>query len=672
MLFVVLALIFNTAVLALVTRRMVGVPVGWPRTILISAVYAVLGNSVLTLLGRRLGVIRADGTYVSDIPPELVGGILLLLLAWGVAFGVATLVVLEVIVPTGSLPDPVVMLRGLPARVRRQRRYVQILQIATKRGLGGWFGLGAHHDVDDSLRVSRALRLALSDAGVTFVKFGQMLSTRADLIGDDFARELGHLTSDVAPEPWERLRETLAAHLGRPIEEVFAEIDPTPLAAASVGQVHAGKLVDGSDIVIKIQRPGASAQVAADLDIIRRLARGLDRRTAWGRDLDVLGLVEGFAESLDEELDYRVEADNAHAVAASMPRRGDVRVPTVRTDLSGREVLVMERIHGVPITRARDRLAELTPDHRAHLAEALLAVVLRQIIDTGVFHADLHGGNVLLEDDGRLALLDLGSVGRLDRSTRDGVARLLLAVDHDDSIAATDALLLLLDRPLDLDDRALEREIGSLMVRARHGGHALDVFGELFHVVVRHGFSVPGQMAAVFRSLGALEGTLADIDPGMNLIDTAREVGGDLFLERLRPSEVRRTLESRLLQAVPLLERIPRRIDAVGRRLEDGDLSVRVRLLDDPRDRAFVTELVREVTTSIIAAACALLAAVFLVGGSTGPEVAPGLPLYPLLGATFLLFAFVLAARVLALALGPRDRREVQRDSRSDRPGRRR
>ncbi|GMA41592.1 ubiquinone biosynthesis protein UbiB [Mobilicoccus caccae] len=544
----------------------------------------------------------------------------MLLVAWSVAFGVATLVVLEVIAPTGSLPNPLLFVRGLPSRLRRQRRYVQIVGIATRHGLSSRLGLGAHRDVQDSRRLARGLRLALTDGGVTFVKFGQMLSTRADLVGEDLAAELSLLTSEVEPVPWEAMRTALEGHIGAPLEEVFADLDPVPLAAASVGQVHAGRLHDDSDVVVKIQRPGANVQVAADLDILRRLARRVETRTDWGRDLGVSSLVEGFAVSLDEELDYRVEAANVRAIAPDPGEDAEtlVHVPFVHERYSGRAVLVMERVRGVPISRADAELRRLSDGQRADLAASLLRLVLRQIVGTGVFHADLHGGNVLLQDDGRLALLDFGSVGRLDRSSRDAVARLMLAVDHDDAVAATDAVLLLLDRPEGLDDRRLEREIGSLLVRVRGGGATSGLFGDLFGLGVRHGFTVPGQVAAVFRAVGALEGTLAAIDPRIDFVESSRVAGAGLFTERFRPEEVRRTLESRLLQALPLVERLPRRLDAVGRQLEDGELSVRVRLLDDAEDRAFVTGLVREITMSIIAAACAVIAAVLLVSG-VGP-----------------------------------------------------
>jgi ubiquinone biosynthesis protein len=291
-------------------------------------------------------------------------------------------------------------------------------------------------------------------------------------------------------------------------------------------------------------------------------------------------------------------------------------------------------------------------ERRSEVAGELLAAVLRQILGSGVFHADLHGGNVVLRPDDSLALLDFGSVGRLDSTARDGLARLLAAIDRGDSISATDALITLLDRPAELDDRLLEREVGALVGRYRHGLGTLGatgLFPELFGLVVRHGFAVPPQLAATFRSLGALEGTLRLIDPGLDLVGAARAAGRDLIEERLAPAEVRAGLEEQLAQLLPVLKRLPRRVDALTGAAQDGRLTVQVRLLAHQDDRAFVTDLVQQVTMTVLAAA-ATLSAVLLIMAPGGPELGADVRLFPLLGATILFFGFVLAARVLALA----------------------
>lgn len=647
------ALVLNALLLGLVSRRLLGVPVGWIRAIAVSLVLTTAGFAVMGRIGESLGVVTVDGELVAG-QEGLGSAVLLLILAWGVALGLGVLVILEALVPTGTVPSLTRFLRDLPARRRRSGRYARIVALAVRHGLGGFLSRRSRQDLGDQApAVARSLREALTEAGVTYVKLGQMIATRPDLVGEAFARELGQLQSDVPAEPWEVVRATLVAELGSPPEDVFAHVDPEPLAAASVGQVHRARLQDGTAVVLKVQRSDAQAQVRADLDIVLRLARWLDRVTDWGRNIDIRTLAEGFAASLTEELDYRTELANTVAVGEAT-RAGQegvtVRVPTTYSQLSGPRLLVMEEVQGVPVSRAREQLASMPGARRADLAAALLGSVLRQVLGTGVFHADLHAGNVFLADDGSLVLLDLGSVGRLDAAGRAGIGRLLMAVDRGDSIAATDALLEVLDRGPGMDDQRLERDLGVLISRAGQLGStgSAGLFSELFSMVVRHGLSVPPQIAAVFRSLGALEGTLRQIDPASDLVTASKVAGREFAREQLTPAALRGSVEEQLARMLPMLQRLPRRVDALAESLQRGELSVNVRLLADARDRSFLTGLVQQLTMTLLAATFAI-AGIMLVTSGAGPELSPGLFLYPLLGATLFLFAFVLAARALVL-----------------------
>ncbi len=652
---VVVAALINALILGFISRRLLGVPVGWPRTIVVSLLVSWLFNGVVILIGRIPGVDLAVQSSGTDITAEIgtVQALLLVLLglAWAVAFGLALLVILEAIVPTGSLPRPIPWLRGLPARWRRSRRYAQIITIATRHGLGGYLrGRGRVPSGESDSAVARSLREALADGGVTFVKLGQMLASRPDLIGPAFARELSQLQSDVPASPWPVVESAVRSELGRPLPEVFATVDETPLAAASVAQVHPGTLLDGTPVVLKVQRPEARAQVTADLDIVIRLAGWLQRSTGWGQRLGIVNLAEGFAASLDEELDYTVELANHAAVAADLEPRDGVVVPHAYRELSTPRLIVMERMSGTPVSRAAPLLATMDPAIRLSMAHRLLRTVLRQVMVTGVFHADLHQGNVLVDGTGRLALLDLGAVGRLDSGSRDALGLLLHAIERRDSVAATDAVLDLLDRPDDLDDRVFERELGQLLQRfaGAGGGGSSGMFQALFSLVIRHHFAVPPQVAAALRALGALEGTLWSISPGVDLVAAAREEGRELLASRFGPSEVRAALEDQLVTLLPLLHRLPRRISSITESFERGRSVVSVRVLADERDRGFVTGIVQQLTTTVLAAACALGGIILLVS-DTGPYMLPTVRLYAFLGATLFFFGFVLAARALAL-----------------------
>ena len=653
--FDLLGLIFSVvaaAAVAYVGRRVLGVPVGWPRSILVGLLVLSGLNVVLPWIGDRIGL-RADPVDEATI---IAGGLIfLLVLGWLFFLGIALLVALELVIPTGSLPTPWQLWRDLRRRHRRTRRYLQVLAIAASHGLGGFVGRSSRQarastPTTSRTGLARSLRAALNDGGVTFIKIGQMLATRPDLVGPTFAAELAQLQTSSAPVPWASLRPAVAAAAGAPVEEVFAEIEETPLATASVAQVHAARLATGEAVVIKVQKPAARAQVEADLDIVGRLADRLDRSTAWGRALGVRALADGFAASLVEELDYRLEADNVAAVAAALPADSGIQIPAVLTELSSDTVLVQERLAGVPVSRAQAELAVMTAEDRAQLAEGLLGTVLHQIMVDGVFHADLHPGNVIVIDRTTLGLLDFGSVGRLDDVTREAIARLLLAIDRGSSSTAADALLDILEPPTQpLNDRRWEREVGQLLVRYGSGTRDTSgMFAALFGLVHRYGFGVPPQVAAAFRTLAALEGTLSTIDPDLDLVGSLRGQGGRLLAVQTSPTALRTQIESELISLLPLLRRIPRRLDKITAELEQGSLSVNVRLLGDPRDRDFVLGTVHQVVIAVLASA-ATLAAIVLIVAPGSPELGAGIALYPTLGFCLLFVGCVLALRSLVL-----------------------
>lgn len=239
---IVLSALFNAVVLGFISRRLLGVPVGWPRTILVSlAVSTAFGGFVRYLaVIPGLGALGRPGTDVTG-PGNTLQTLLIigLSLSWVVAIGLAILVILEAIVPTGTLPRPIAWVRGMGGQRRRTRRYAEIIAIAVRHGLGGYLrGRSRVPTGEPTSKIARSLREALSDGGVTFVKLGQMLATRPDLIGPDFTRELSPLQSQVAPGPWSAVEPVLVGELGRPVDEVFADVDRTPIAAASVAQVH--------------------------------------------------------------------------------------------------------------------------------------------------------------------------------------------------------------------------------------------------------------------------------------------------------------------------------------------------------------------------------------------------------------------------------------------------
>lgn len=638
-------------VVGVLIRRLLGVRVGLTRLVLAGVVALWVAGSILVAM-----VHPGMGTTTDPTSAVLA---LLLAAGAGSLLAMVLLVLAEVLVPEGSLPGPVELWRGWQGRVERARRYGQITRIATRHGLGRFLRGRWHTGVDSSTSrrlLAQSLRAALEDGGVTFVKLGQQLSTRRDLVPEEFVEELARLQDAANPLPWAVIEPSLAGYLGRPVDEVFASIDHEPMASASVGQVHAARLVDGSEVVVKLQRPGIAETAERDLDILARLAATLEARTEWGRALGLRGLSAGFAASLREELDFTTESDNMRTVAAGLPARAEagVRVPVPREDLSGRRALVMERMRGTPLAAARPVLDTLDARTRQRTAARLLEAVLDQVLVHGVFHVDLHPGNVLVGEGGTVELLDFGSVGRLDASTRSATAGLLLALGRGDSRATTDALLELVDAPEQVDHRELERSLGQLLVRyaspggGTGAGAGAQAFAALFRLVMAHRLRIPPEVAAVFRAFATVEGTLMLLDPGFDLIDQMQRHGRDRVGVSAHPRRLRQSLEDELLATLPVLRRLPRRVERIVDSLEHGRLTTNVRLFADARDRRWVTGLVHQGLLTALTGIAGLMA-VRLLDVVGGPRITPSAELYDVLGYGLLVVACVLALRVLVV-----------------------
>ncbi|WP_019819318.1 ABC1 kinase family protein [Saccharomonospora saliphila] len=632
----VIGTVVLVSLLALAARRLLGLRVGLLRTVLAGTI-GVLAES---LFGTS---VRLDGHPAVQLSLQL--GI-------GVLIATCFLAVAEAVVPSGSLGGPLDWLRSGRTRIARARRYARIMSIAVRHGLGPHLrGRGRSGRTTNTATLARALRGALEEGGVTFVKLGQVIATRHDLLAEEFVTELAHLHHDVGPVPWEDVRAVLVAELGPRFDTRFARIEPEPVAAGSIAQVHRATLHTGERVAVKIQRPGIREVVDRDLDIVRRLARSLTTRTRWGRAIGLADLADGFASALREELDFRVEARNTAAVRAADPAHGDgtVALPAVHERLSGTRVLTLGWLDGVPLGSAAPLVAErgLDPEE---LARTLLDCVLRQIVVDGLVHADPHPGNVLLLADDRLALLDFGSVARLDTGLRAGLQHLLLAVNAGDPAALRDALLEVVHRPGDLDERRLERVLGRfLATNVAHGGAAdMGLFADLLALTADFGLEVPPEVAALFRTLLTLDGTLSGLTSEFNLIDQARRSAPGFMARQFTDRSLPTAAAGEALALLPMLRRFPRRLDRITGSLERGDFSVRVRVLADERERRVVTGLLNSVLTAFLGGVTGIMG-VLLLGSSGGPSVTSTVTLYQMIGYHLLVVSSVLVLRVLVL-----------------------
>lgn len=644
---------FGTALTVLVfafgVRRLMGLPLSPLRTLIAGLIAFFAASPIITAIGGP--TVTGRGSSVLPGLWFVILGVVIALLV-----GMIFLVIAEALVPSGSMPGPIYVIRGARRQLGRGRRYSQISRILVRRGLLPYLRGGRRSELataEGRTRLARSLRVALEDGGVTFVKLGQILSTRRDLLPAEFITELSRLQDDVPQVPWPQIEEVLRSELGAGVDEVFGNFDRDPIAAASIAQVHAATLTSGDRVVVKVRRPDVNAIVERDLDIVIRLAARLQRGTNWGRAVGAVELSHGFAGALREELDLRIEARNMTSVAtASAGRDGDsVRVPAPHQPLCGETVLVMEHLDGRPLAAAE---AGMPAELRATLARSLLDSLLCQVMLDGTFHADPHPGNILLLTDGRLGLLDFGSVGRIDAGLRSALQRLLLALDRGDPAGLTDALLDVVERPEDLDEPRLERALGRFVARHVAAGITPDVrmFTDLFRIVADYGLAVPPEIAAVFRALATMEGALTQLAPGFDIVAEARRFAAGQLAEQFSPEMLRKTVTDELIALLPMLRRLPRRIDRISGALEAGRLSVNVRLLADAADRRHVTSLLHQVLLTFLAAASGIMA-VMMIGLHGGPSITRTVTLYAFFGYCLLVVAAILAVRVLVLVFRP-------------------
>ncbi|GAA2179416.1 AarF/UbiB family protein [Brooklawnia cerclae] len=633
-----------TVFVAQTSRRVLGIRVAWVRALLVTFVVMVAVMAVIAVVVGPPDI--GPGSSLSTVVAFCLSVLYMVLGTF--ALGVLGLMVLEIVLPSGSMPPLRTWFTGWRRRFHRLRRYLRIMLILARYGLTAPLrGVGRPERAQVT---AESIRRAMEDAGVTFIKLGQMLSTRSDLLPAPFIKELSKLTTQVGPTEYRAIESVLRRELGDRLDRL--DVDPAPLASASVAQVHAAVLDGTDDVVVKVRRDGAAEQVTIDLQILERLARTLAANAEWARNLGVVELVRGFADSLREELDYCVEVENMGALRASLGTSG-VRIPQVYDALCTDQVIVMERFYGTPVAEGDELIATLPADVRRRSADVLLSAVVGQILEQGVFHADLHSGNVLVWPDGAVGLLDFGSVGRLDASSRHYLGLLLWAVNADDPALATDAVLEVLDHDGQVDERALQRGMGLLITRVRSSttGGSLAFFQQLMALVMKQGMSVPTNIATALRSLGSLEGTLKLLYPPVDLIESAMQMSQDVIGD-MSVEGAKHRITNQAMRLVPLVEHLPRRLNRITEDIETGRLTVHMRVVSHPDDRAFLTGLVQQVVVALLAG-FAVIAGIMLATSSGGPTLF-GARVFDLLGYLLGFAGFILSLRAVAMVFGRR------------------
>lgn len=503
---------------------------------------------------------------------------------------------------------------------RHLNRYRQIAEILIGHGYGAVVTqLGLAHRLDlprrlfrrraaarDEITPAEHVRLALEELGPTFIKLGQILSTRPDLLPPAYLAELARLQDQVPPMPWEAVQATIKAELGAPVEELFTSFDPISLAAASLAQVHVATLSGGQEVVVKVQRPNIERTINLDLDILYDLARLAQDRTPLGNTYDLVGLAEEFSLALRAELDYRREGRNADRFRANFARETHLYVPQVNWDYTTRRVLVQERIEGIKIDDIEALEAAGYDRHRLALHSARF--IIKEVLEDGFFHADPHPGNLIVMPGEVIGLMDFGTVGYLSRQDRVGLVRLFIVAVQLDTAGIVDQLIRMGVADYRPDRDALQRDIRRLLVKY-HGQALADVSApelleEIRPIVYRHKLRLPSDLWLLAKTLVIMEGVGKRLEPEFDIFAVAESHMRRLLLRMWLPTEWGPAVLNTATNWSDLLINLPRQSNRILGQLEQGDLELKIHL---PELNPAVNRLDRIATRIILAVLLAAL-----------------------------------------------------------------
>ena len=454
----------------------------------------------------------------------------------------------------------------------------------------------------------------LEEMGPAFVKLGQVLSSRPDLLPPEYTKSLARLQDDVKPFSFEEVSVIVEAELGVRISKAFATFDPEPLAAASLGQVHAGTLRDGRHVVVKVQRPQVAQQVADEFRELTQVAAFLDAYTEIGRQHRLRRVLEEFRASIKEELDYEREAENLRTVGLNLAQFEGLYVPQPIPDYCTGRVLTMERVNGTKITKI-SAFARLDLNG-SWLIDQLFHAYLKQVLVDGIFHADPHPGNVFITDDKRLALLDLGMVGRTTPEMQERLLKVLIAVSEGRSEQASDTLIAFSECRKDAQPSEFRRLMGALVASQQGRGLGSVQVGttllEVARIAADCGLFVPSELTLLAKTLLQLDEIGKVLDPSFDPNAAIRRHAGELMSKRMKHDASEGSLLTAALDLKNFATGLPTRVNRILDAVADRDLEIRVRSTDAGDVITGLQKIANRVTSGLILAALIIGAALLM------------------------------------------------------------
>jgi ubiquinone biosynthesis protein len=510
---------------------------------------------------------------------------------------------------------------GISLKPQHVKRYKDIALLIARYGRPGLLKEAGLDEVmeDGALngelkKTGEALAADLERLGPTFIKLGQVLSVRYDLLPAEYADALARLQDDVAPFSFEEVQRIVNSELGLRISKAFVEFDATPIAAASLGQVHRARLRDGRVVAVKVQRPGIRETIADDLDALEEIADWVDTHTEFGRTRQLGAFLDEFRKSLLRELDYRREAQNLVTLRTNLEEFERIVVPRPIDDYTTSRVLTMEYVDGVKITKLSN-VAKLELPGK-ELADELFRAYLKQILIDGFFHADPHPGNVFVTRDRRVALLDLGMVAYIPPQLQTNLTQLVFAISEGRSEDVVTYALHISQRTPSFDEAGFTRAVADLVATQQNRTLEQIEVGKIvfamLEVAARHGLILAPELGMLGRALLSLDQAGQILDPGFDPNEAIRRSASEIMRQRMAQSVSPGRLFQNVIEVKEFAERLPGRVNRILDALANNELEIRVQAIDESKLLSGFQKIANRITLGLLMAALIISAAMLM------------------------------------------------------------
>ncbi|GAE87203.1 ABC1 kinase family protein [Acetivibrio straminisolvens] len=526
------------------------------------------------------------------------------------------------------------------------KRYKEIISVFAKHGFGLLFDqlgifdylkmgkkISSDEGEDDSSRLSMGERIRLSceELGPTFVKIGQILSTRPDVVPSDIIEELKKLQESVHPFSFDEVRTVIESEFEDKLENIYLEFSKEPIAAASISQVHCAKLKSGEKVAVKVQRPGIERNIALDLNILKDLVHFIENHTKYGKIYDLIGMVIDFENTIKNELDFTREGENAETFRKNFAKEGIARVPEINWTYTTRRVLTMEYIEGIEIGDIEG--LEKAGIDKVELAKNLATSICNQVLTDGFYHADPHPGNIRILRDGTIVFLDLGMVGKISESRKKIISNFFVGVSTKNSKIVARAIVDLGEmserRNLKRFEKDIDRMIDKYIAMPWSEIKIVDLFYEVFNIAFVNEIKIPREFAMLAKTLGTAQGVLEKLAPDLNTIEIAKPIAKKLIYQSFSIKNVTDSIKKNALNyrdVVDLFSEFPSILLGILEKYEDRDYTLQLGIKDIDKIMKRLDRNFNRMSLSVVLLAVSIIITGIIIGSSQ--SASPGSEMY--------------------------------------------